>query len=98
MKKRFSEMTRDELETELKLLMEQMKHAQFPSEREILQSKYNTAKAYTLDAAGFLPGVYRVQGFDEPFHLKYVNGIMAWGEMGADREASFPLSLLEPHK
>jgi hypothetical protein len=52
------------------------------------------AKAYTLAAESFSPGIYAVEGYSEPFELNYVNGIMAWGRMGSEDESSFPISML----
>lgn len=94
MKKLYSQMTEEELELEMKQIQEEMKQAQFPSQKAVLERKYFTAKAYTLKAEDFPPGVYKVDGHQLPFELEYVNGMMAWGTMGEDREASFPISML----
>ncbi|MFE5319768.1 DUF1811 family protein [Paenibacillus sp. NPDC056579] len=94
MKKLYSQMSAEELETEMAEIEAAMKQVEFPSQMELLQRKLYTAKAYTLDAADFPIGTYKVEGFDEPFEMKYINGIMGWGIMGKDPEASFPLSML----
>jgi hypothetical protein len=98
MKKLFSQMTREELEAEMLEILEALEKAEFPSQKEQMARKYYTAKAYTLNSADFTPGLYRVEGYpaEERFKLNYINGIMGWGEMGEDPEASFPLSMLTP--
>ncbi|MDF2962887.1 MAG: hypothetical protein K0S39_4622 [Paenibacillus sp.] len=97
MKKLYSQMTREELEAEMQESLEAMAKAEFPSQRDLLERKYYTAKAYTLNPADFPLGTYKVEGHPgESFELQYVNGIMGWGMMGDDPEASFPLSMLTP--
>jgi len=88
-------MTLSELEKEMNSILAEMEKAEFPSQLEILQSKYDMARAYTLSAEQFPPGLYKVRGFEEPFRLEYINGVMAWGVMGSEKDASFPISLLE---
>lgn len=93
--KRYGEMSREELLAEINMLEKEKRNAQFPSQAEMLERKVWMAKAYMLSSEQFPPGMYRVTGYDEPFELDYVNGIMAWGKMGADREASFLISMLK---
>ncbi|GAA3407251.1 DUF1811 family protein [Paenibacillus hodogayensis] len=92
--KRYGEMTREELQAELDRLEAEKGEAEFPSQTEIRTQKRWMIKAYLLSAASFVPGTYRVFGFSEPFELTYVNGVMAWGRMGSEEEASFPISML----
>lgn len=92
--KRYSEMSREELAAEMEGLREEMRRAEFPSQREMLERKRRMAEAYTLSGESFPPGLYGVVGYAEPFELKYVNGVMAWGRMGTENEASFPISML----
>jgi len=87
-------MTHEELAAEMAEIEKAMEKAEFPSELELLKRKYYTALAYTLNPADFPEGTYKVEGFDELFEMKYINGIMGWGTMGKDPEASFPLSML----
>lgn len=94
MKKLYSQMTLAELDMEMASIVESLENIEFPSQKELLLRKYYTAKAYTLDLADFPPGNYSVEGYEERFELKYLNGIMGWGTMGKDPEASFPLSML----
>lgn len=96
MKKWYSQMTKPELEEEMKQLRQAMEEAEFPSQRAVLEQKYWTAKAYLVKDGHYPPGVYHVEGRQLPFELVYVNGIMAWGKLGDDAEASFPLSMLTP--
>ncbi|WP_426447413.1 YfhH family protein [Paenibacillus sp. S-38] len=94
MKKLYSQMSREELEHEMKTLREDIERAEFPSQKAVLESKYETAKSYTLDPADFPPGLYKVHNVQLPFHVVYLNGIMAWGTLDGREEASFPLSML----
>jgi hypothetical protein len=93
--KRYGEMSREEITAELERLEQERRNALFPSQAEVLDRKVWTAKSYLLDPSRFPPGMYRVNGYRELFELHYVNGIMAWGRMGEDRDASFLLSTLE---
>ncbi|TDF96593.1 DUF1811 family protein [Paenibacillus piri] len=95
MKKLYSQMSREELEAEMLDSLKAMEQAEFPSQKEQFERKYYTAKAYTLNPADYPPGAYKVEGYsDVIFQLRYINGIMGWGVMGEDLEASFPLSML----
>lgn len=94
MKKLYSQMSKEELEAEMKQIRGEMDKAEFLSQRAVLERKYLTAKAYTLNKEDFPPGLYKVDGQQLPFEVEYINGIMAWGRMGDDPEASFPISML----
>ncbi|MBP1156177.1 MULTISPECIES: DUF1811 family protein [unclassified Paenibacillus] len=94
MKKLFSQMTPEELQTEMKLLQSEMQRVEFPSQRSVLERKYFAAMAYTLNPADYPPGLYKVDGVQLPFEVHYVNGIMAWGKLGQEPDASFPISML----
>ncbi|MCZ8518912.1 MULTISPECIES: DUF1811 family protein [Paenibacillus] len=96
MKKLYSQMTPEELQDELTGLREAMDRAEFPSQKSVLQSKYAAALSYTLDPADFPPGIYKVEHVQLPFHVVYLNGIMAWGTLDGKEEASYPISLLTP--
>jgi hypothetical protein len=95
-KKLYSQMTGIELEAEMLEILEAMSNAQFASQKELLERKYYTAKAYTLQPADFPPGLYEIEGHsDDRFRLQFLNGIMGWGVLQNEEEASFPLSMLK---
>lgn len=94
--KRYSEMNEEELQAQIKQLKKERRRAEFPSQAEMLERKIMMAKAYLLSPESFPPGIYQVEGLTEDFELRYVNGIMAWGKMGDEDEASFLLSMLKP--
>ncbi|PYI54490.1 DUF1811 family protein [Paenibacillus flagellatus] len=93
--KRYGEMTREELLAEVDKLKREKKGASFPSQAEMLERKIKMAESYLLSPDSFPPGTYEVEGSAERFELRYVNGVMAWGTMGREDEASFPLSMLK---
>jgi hypothetical protein len=95
--KRFSEMSPTELKYELGKLQEEkgqaLKEGQ-TSKADMLERRYYMGLCYTLSTNDFPPGIYEVIGQDSPFKLEYLNGIMAWGSMGEEKEISFPISTL----
>lgn len=93
--KRYGEMSHAELSAEIDTLRSEMREAEFPSQKEMLERKIWMAKAYMLSGSAFAPGIYKVEGCSEPFELRYVNGVMGWGRMGKEDEASFPISMLQ---
>jgi hypothetical protein len=96
LKKLYSQMSFEELDAEILEILEAMPKAEFPSQKEQLERKYYTAKAYMLNPTDFPPGIYEVEGnAGERFQLDYINGIMGWGVMDNKEEASFPLSMLK---
>ncbi|NHN28536.1 DUF1811 family protein [Paenibacillus agricola] len=102
MKKLYSQMSIAELDAEIVEILEAIPRAEFPSQKEQLERKYYTAKAYMLDSADFPPGLYAVEGSSgERFLLEYINGIMGWGVLDNQddksnrEEASYPLSMLK---
>lgn len=94
MKKLYSQMTRQELEEEMGQIRLQMNQVEFPSQRAVLEQKYYIAKAYTLNPEDFSPGLYKVENVQLPFEVRYVNGIMAWGSLGEEPDASYLISML----
>jgi hypothetical protein len=99
MEKRFSEMSIEELDLALIKYKEgaMKKHqAGFFSEAAILEQKFYLAKSYLLDPKNYSPGnTYSVIGFEEPFHVNYINGVMAWGTFPhSTEEMAFPISRL----
>ena len=99
--KSYREMSREELLAEVDKLEREKHQAEFPSQAAMLEQKMWMAKAYMCATEQFPPGIYEVAGHQETFQLDYVNGVMAWGRMGSEAEASFPISMLkriEPKK
>ncbi|HJV46249.1 MAG TPA: YfhH family protein [Bacillota bacterium] len=99
MEKRFSEMSKEELEQALIKYKEgaMKKHqAGFFSESAILEQKFYMAKSYLLNPSTFIPGKeYQVVGYEGPFTITYLNGVMAWGTFaGSEEEIAFPISRL----
>ncbi len=93
-KKLYSQMSREELLEEIRWIQSEKENAEFPSQRAVAERKLYTAQAYLLNPADFPPGLYKVEGIQLPFEVAYVNGIMAWGKLDNDPEASFPISML----
>jgi hypothetical protein len=96
--KRFSEMNLLELYQAMDRFLKEKDEAlrqEWPSHADVLERKYYMAKAYTLSADDFPPGTYEVVGHELPFEVEYMNGIMAWGSMGTEKEISFPISMLK---
>lgn len=102
MNKRYSEMTKEELFAEMQhALGEKRKKEQagFISEANILEQKYYMAKSYLTDPETILAGQrYRVEGMEELFSVRYLNGVMAWGTFPSkpDEEIALPIGRLEP--
>ncbi|AMA71915.1 MULTISPECIES: YfhH family protein [Aneurinibacillus] len=98
--KRYSEMTREELQAEMqRLRAESMRKYQagYISEASVLESKFFMARSYLLNPDHFMSGQeYGVIGYDEPFFVRYLNGVMAWGHFrSSTEERAFPIGRLE---
>ncbi|WP_286884707.1 DUF1811 family protein [Aneurinibacillus sp. UBA3580] len=98
--RRYSEMSREELQAEMQRLRgESMRKYQagYVSEASVLESKFFMARSYLLDPDDFMSGQeYGVIGYDEPFFVRYLNGIMAWGHFrSSEEEKAFPIGRLE---
>ncbi|WP_159887676.1 DUF1811 family protein [Paenibacillus puerhi] len=94
MKKLYSQMTEAELQEEIRLARKELEKAVFASQRAVAERKLFTAQAYLLNPADFGPGLYKVDGVQIPFEVAYIHGIMAWGKLGDETEASYPISML----
>ena len=97
---RYSEMNKEQLQAEAqKLRQESMRKYQagYISEASVLESKFFMARSYMLDPDDYMSGQeYTVIGYDEPFFVRYLNGIMAWGHFrSSDEEKAFPIGRLE---
>lgn len=104
MKKRYSEMTKEELFAEMQhCLGEKRKKEQagFISEANILEQKYYMAKSYLTDPETILTGQsYHVEGMEDLFFVRYLNGVMAWGYFSSnpDEEVALPIGRLQALK
>ena len=96
--KRFSEMTEDELQAEIERLANAMEASRLEGERDVLRQKWLMARSYVAKRRPFPPGRYRVEGTEDIFTLRYVNGVMGWGVDGNGEEAALPLAVLTPEE
>lgn len=101
--KRYSEMNHDEIQAEMqRLRAESMRKYQagYLSEASIMESKYFMARSYLLDPKDFPDERdYIVSGYDNPFYVRYLRGMMAWGNFQDDEELqAFPIGRLEEYK
>ncbi|HZG85468.1 DUF1811 family protein [Paenibacillus sp.] len=95
--KRFSEMTEDELRSEIDRLAKELEASRLEGERDVLRQKWLMARSYAARSRSFPPGRYRVEDADDIFTLRYVNGVMGWGVWGrGGEETALPLAVLTP--
>lgn len=97
---KFSEMSQEELYSEMqRLLGESRKKSQagFISEANMLEQKYYMAKSYAMDLNEIeMNRKYRIIGEEGLLHVKYLNGVFAWGtKTDSDEERAFPVGRLE---
>ncbi len=94
--KRYSQMTPEELNFEIKKLETEHKQISVESEMMILEQKLNLARSYLLDPNTIqLDSWYHVTGKSGLFHVAYLNGVFAWGTMeNSTEQVAFPISLL----
>ncbi|RDI37162.1 YfhH family protein [Falsibacillus pallidus] len=100
--RRYSEMTKHELNEEIAQLREKARKAEqlgMVNEFAVLQRKSIMAQAYLLDPNDFKSGeIYGIIG--DPgnyFKVDYMNGVFAWGFrlQGDGKEEALPISLLQ---
>ncbi|AYC30233.1 YfhH family protein [Paenisporosarcina cavernae] len=105
MEKKFSEMTEQEIKTEIASLMEKAKKASqmgYINEFAVLERKVVMAQSYLIDPATIKPGeMYRIEG--DPgmfFQVDYLKGRFAWGHRlgGEKKEEALPIAMLKPLK
>ncbi|MCA0981970.1 MULTISPECIES: YfhH family protein [Exiguobacterium] len=103
MEKRLSDLSKYELEQEIQALHERKRKAEqmgMVSEIEVVLRRIAIAESYLVDPTSFRPGeTYVVNYNDQPFRLKFVNGVMGWGTFEGDMtERAIPLSELSEVK
>lgn len=99
--KKYSQMTEQELRTEIARLMEKARKAEqlgVLNEFAVYQRKALMAQSYLIDPATIVPGeIYRIQGDEgEFFKVDYLKGRFAWGyRMGGElADEALPLAML----
>ncbi|GGE78395.1 YfhH family protein [Priestia taiwanensis] len=101
MTKRFSQMTREELQQEIMKMKQEARKIgakQMYNEYEVLCRKITMAQSYLLDPNNF-PINETYELIDVPnarFVLQYMNGIFGWGHLeGKEEEIGIPIALLK---
>ncbi|WP_374722574.1 YfhH family protein [Peribacillus tepidiphilus] len=102
MEKRYSQMSKHELQQEIASLHEKARKAEqmgIVNEFAVLERKAIMAKSYLLNPDDYKPGeIYPIEG--DPgsyFKIDYMNGIFAWGYRlnGNGKEEALPIALLK---
>lgn len=100
--KRYSMMTKYELQQEIASLNEKARKAEqmgMVNEFAVLERKVIMAKSYLLNPEDFKPGeIFLIEG--DPgvyFKIEYMNGVFAWGFRlnGSKGEEALPISMLK---
>ncbi len=100
MEKRFSQMSDQELRSEIALLSEKARRAEqmgMVNEFSVHERKIALAKSYLLNPEEFVPGEqYEIDGDPgSTFTIDYMNGTFAWGYRSGKQEIeAFPISML----
>lgn len=103
--KKYSEMTVQELRTEIANLKEKARKAEqlgIVNEYAVYERKATMAQSFLIDPSSIKPGeMYRITS--DPgifFQVEYLKGRFAWGYRlgGVKYEEALPISLLEPLK
>lgn len=99
--KRYSQLTRYELQQEIAALHEKARKAEqlgMVNEYAVLERKAIMAKSYLLNPDDFKPGeIYQIDGDPGAYYkIEYLNGIFAWGYRlsGGRNEEALPISML----
>ncbi|MGY4690548.1 YfhH family protein [Salibacterium sp. K-3] len=103
MKKKYSQMTEQELWDELRELNEKSKKAEQlgnASEFAVHEQRRIMAEAYLLNPDDFMSGQrYSLKQEAGTFFVKYYNGVFAWGfRERSDKLEAVPISLLDDIK
>ncbi|QHA90404.1 YfhH family protein [Bacillus sp. N1-1] len=100
MEKRFSEMSEQELRSEIALLSEKARRAEqmgMVNEFAVHERRIALAKSYLMNPENFAPGEkYEIDGDPgSTFTIDYMNGTFAWGYREGNKEIeAFPISML----
>jgi hypothetical protein len=99
MAKLYREMTKEELEQEMKRLQEEGRKAlseQRCEELDILERKFYLALSYTMDKDLIKIGkTYTIVDTNECFEVTRMDGVMAWGyRNGVRLEEAYPMAML----
>jgi hypothetical protein len=103
--RRYSEMSRHELQQEIANLKEKARKAEqlgIVNEFAVLERKALMAQAYLMNPEDYKSGgIYAIEG--DPgvfFKVDYLTGVFAWGYRlgGEGQEEALPISLLTPDK
>jgi predicted anti-sigma-YlaC factor YlaD len=99
--KRYSEMTPEELQEEMKKLQEYGRQAfaeQRWSEYEVYMTKWYLAKSYLIrDTVDIEIGrTYRIAEENDKLTVRHLEGVMAWGiRESTSEEVAVPIAMLE---
>lgn len=100
MEKRFSEMSEQELRSEIALLSEKARRAEqmgMVNEFSVYERRIALAKSYLLNPEDFASGEqYEIDGDPgSTFTIDYMNGTFAWGyRQGNSEIEAFPIAML----
>ena len=104
MEKRYSQMTKEELRSEIAELTVKAQKAEqmgIVNEYAVHERKIAMAKAYMMDPSQFEPGATyeMIDGNGDIFTITYMNGVFAWGNRNnTGKEEAVPISLLGSQK
>jgi peptidoglycan/xylan/chitin deacetylase (PgdA/CDA1 family) len=93
--RRYSDLSHDELTTEIETLHDSIQRATMDSQRDVLIQKWLLARSYLVKERDFPAGNYRVEGYESIFKLSYLNGVMAWGIWEHGEQTALPIALLQ---
>ncbi|ADU29236.1 YfhH family protein [Evansella cellulosilytica] len=103
MEKRYSQMTQQELMSEiaqLKVKAQKAEQMGIINEYAVYERKMVMAQAYLMDPSAFKAGdTYEIRDSQEQFKISYMNGVFAWGYRNdSSEEEALPISLLGSKK
>jgi hypothetical protein len=99
MAKLYREMSKEELEAEMKRLQQQGRSALAEGryeELDVLERKYYLALSYSQDPKRIVIGKsYRIVDTTDRFEVTRMDGVMAWGYLnGVPLEEAYPMAML----